>query len=309
MKAEPMVMKKSRLSKPGFSGGSMVGPRLAKVLLHVVLLMGSCAMVAPFVWMLLTSVKPSNALDRFQWLPSSVHFENYSRALQAAPFGTYFRNSFFIAAGQTTLTLVFATAAGYALARLPMRGRRTLFGFTVVMIMVPAYALLVPQFVIIKMIPLFGDNNILGQGGTGWLNTWWALIVPGAMAPFYVFLARQFFLGLPDELADAARLDGLSEYGIFARIMTPLIKPAIATIAVLQIQVSWNNFLWPLMVTRSDSLRTIQLGLAIFSQSPNGVEKAYLMAGATLATVPMILLFIVAQRYFIESMATAGLKG
>ena len=207
------------------------------------------------------------------------------------------------------LTLVFATSAGYALARLPIPGRSALFAFTLAMIMVPGYITLVPQFVIVRSIPFFGGNDVFGQGGIGWLNSWWALIIPGTLSPFYVFLARQFYLGLPEELAEAARLDGLSELGIFWRIMTPLITPALATITVLQFQGAWNNFLWPLLVTRDDALRPIQLGLAIFSQNSLQIEWTYLMAGATLAIVPVLLLFVFTQRYFIEGMATAGLKG
>ncbi|WP_181802082.1 carbohydrate ABC transporter permease [Streptomyces shenzhenensis] len=283
-------------------------PTPGRVLLHLFLAVGSLVMITPFVWMILSSLKTHKELAEFGWLPKSPQWHNYSDAMSVAPFGRYFLNSFVIATGQTALTLLFATAAGYALARIPMRGRGALFTFTLAMLMVPGYVTLIPQFVIVKSMPLFGGNNILGQGGTGWLDTWWALLIPGAIAPFYVFLARQFYLGLPTELAEAARLDGLSEYGIFARILTPLIKPALATIAVFQFQAAWNNFLWPLLVTKDDRMRPIQLGLAVFSQDLN-VQWAYLMAGATLAALPMVLLFLCAQRYFIEGIASAGLKG
>lgn len=283
-------------------------PAPGRVLLHLFLAVGSLVMIIPFVWMILSSLKTRKELAVFGWLPESPQWHNYSDAMSVAPFGRYFFNSFVIATGQTALTLLFATAAGYALARVPMRGRGALFTFTLAMLMVPGYVTLIPQFVIVKSMPLFGGNDILGQGGTGWLDTWWALLVPGAIAPFYVFLARQFYVGLPVELAEAARLDGLSEYGIFARIMTPLIKPALATIAVFQFQAAWNNFLWPLLVTKDDRMRPIQLGLAVFSQDLN-VQWAYLMAGATLAALPMVLLFLCAQRYFIEGIASAGLKG
>src|SRR4051812_20895292 len=180
-----------------------------KALLYVVLTLGAVAMVAPFVWMLLSSLKGADEVNSFSWLPQTPRWSNYSEALDAAPFGTYFRNSLFLAIGQTALTLTFATAAGYALARTPMRGRGLLLGFVVAMIMVPFHVILVPEFLIVKSMPLFGGNDILGQGGTGWLNTWLALIIPHAIAPIYVFLARQFFVSLPEELADAARVDGL----------------------------------------------------------------------------------------------------
>ncbi|WP_221629186.1 carbohydrate ABC transporter permease [Humibacillus xanthopallidus] len=271
--------------------------------------LGAVAMVAPFVWMLLTSLKSPSELTEFSWLPDQLRFQNYTEALTAAPFARYFLNTAVLTIGQTALTLLFATSAGYALACTPIRGRKALNAFVVILIMVPFYAILIPEFLVVKSIPLFGGNSITGQGGIGWLNSWWGLIIPHAIAPIYIFLARQFFVSLPEELAEAARVDGLSEYGIFFRIMLPLIKPAVITVAVFQIGAAWNSFLWPLLITRDDSLRPIQVGLAIFSQDPLNVQWAYLMAGATLAVLPMIALFIAAQRYFIEGMASAGLKG
>lgn len=163
--------------------------------------------------------------------------------------------------------------------------------------------------VLVKSVPLFGGNDILGRQGTGWLDTWWALIIPLAMAPLFTFLARQFYVGLPADLGAAARVDGLGEFGIFLRIMTPLVGPALVTIGVFQVEAAWNAFLWPLIVTGSDDLRPIQVGLAIFSQDPLNVQWPYLLAGATLATIPMIVLFLIAQRRFVEGMASAGLKG
>jgi multiple sugar transport system permease protein len=289
--------------------GSRGNRPAGRAVLYLLLSAGAVFMVAPFVWMLLTSLKDPAEISSFSWIPHGLRFSNYSEALQAAPFAMYFRNTIILTIGQTALTLIFATAAGYALACLPMRGRKTLSGLIVLTMMVPFYVVLVPDFLVTRSIPFFGGNDALGQGGTGWLNTWLGLIVPHAIAPIYIFLARQFFVSLPKELADAARMDGLSEYGIFTRIMLPLIKPAVVTIAVFQIGAAWNSFLWPLIVTRTDDLRPIQVGLAIFSQDPLNVQWAYLMAGATLAVLPMILLFLLAQRYFIEGMASSGIKG
>ena len=285
----------------GFSWGKLV--------LTLILGAGAVAMVGPFVWMVLSSLRSPSEIATFTWIPTSLRFENYSEALAAAPFARYFLNTLILTVGQTALTLVFATMAGYALACTPIRGRRLIDSFVIVMIMVPFYVILIPMFLIVRGMPLFGGNDITGTGGTGWLNTWWGLIIPHAIAPIYVFLARQFFVSLPPELAEAGRVDGLSEFGIFLRIMLPLVKPAIITIGVFQIGAAWNSFLWPLLITRDDALRPIQVGLAIFSQDPLNIQWAYLMAGATLAVLPMVLLFIVAQRYFIEGMASAGLKG
>lgn len=164
-----------------------------------------------------------------------------------------------------------------------------------------------------KSISLFGGNGIFGQGGTGWLNSWWGLIIPLAVAPLFTFLARQFYVSLSSELADAARMDGVGEFGIFWRIfwriMTPLVKPALITIAVFQIEAAWNEFLWPLMITSTDELRPLQLGLAIFSQNPASIRWPYLMAGTALATLSMVLLFVFAQKRFVGGMANVGLKG
>ena len=280
-----------------------------RVVLYAVLLLGSILMVGPFIWMILTALKSTGEVSTFSWLPTQFHWDNFLEAMNAAPFLRYFGNSLLLTIGETALTLVFCTMAGYALAKAPIRGAKGILNYFIALMMVPFQIVLVPLFLLVKSILLFGGNDILGQGGTGWLNTWWALIIPLAIAPLYTFLARQFYVTLPSELADAARVDGLGEFGIFFRIMTPLVKPALVTIGVFQIEAAWNSFLWPLIVTNSDELRPLQVGLAIFSQDPLNVQWPYLMAGATLATLPMIILFIFAQKRFVEGMASAGLKG
>jgi multiple sugar transport system permease protein len=280
-----------------------------RVVLYVVLSLGSLLMVGPFIWMILTALKSTGEVGTFTWLPREFHWSNFVEAMDAAPFLRYFWNSLVLTVGQTALTLVFCTMAGYALAKAPIRGAKGILNYFIALMMVPFQIILVPMFLLVKSIPLFGGNDILGMGGTGWLNTWWALIIPLAIAPLYTFLARQFYVTLPSELADAARVDGLGEFGIFFRIMTPLVKPALVTIGVFQIEAAWNSFLWPLIVTNSDELRPLQVGLAIFSQDPLNVQWPYLMAGATLATMPMIILFVFAQKRFVEGMASAGLKG
>jgi multiple sugar transport system permease protein len=174
-------------------------------------------------------------------------------------------------------------------------------------IMIPFYATVIPVFLMVRHMPLFGGNTILGAGGTGWIDTWWALIVPGAISPFMVFLFRQFYVTTPSELIEAARLDGVGEFGIYARIMTPLIKPGLLTVALLSFEAGWNNFLWPLLVTTSDSLRVIQVGIASFRQEAS-TDWHLLMAGTTMAAVPMIILFLVFQRYFVDGFAASGIK-
>lgn len=288
---------------------SRSGVRVGRIVLYVVLTLGGLAMITPFIWMALTSFKSNLEVASFTWLPGELRWHNYVEAMRTAPFLRYFRNSLFIAVGETAFTLVVCTMAGYSLAKLPVRGSRALLGYFIALMTVPFQIILVPLFMVVKSIPLAGGNNIVGHGGIGWLNSWWGLIIPLGAAPLFTFLARQFYVSLPTELAQAARVDGMGEFGIFLRIMTPLIKPALITIAVFQIEAAWNGFLWPLMITTSDSLRPLQLGLAIFTQDPSNIQWPYLMAGTTLATVPMIVMFIIAQRRFVEGMANVGLKG
>jgi multiple sugar transport system permease protein len=279
--------------------------RTGRILLYVALTVGAVLMIMPFVWMVLTAFKSELEIAKFSWLPGELRWRNFVEAMQTAPFLRYFRNSLFIAVGETAFTLAVCTMAGYALAKMPLRGGKALLSYFIMLLLVPFQILLVPLFLIVKSIPLFGGNNILGQGGIGWLNSWWGLIIPLGAAPLFTFLARQFYVSVPSELAQAARVDGLGEFGIFWRIM----KPALITICVFQIEAAWNGFLWPLMITTSDSMRPLQLGLAIFAQNPAEVQWPYLMAGTALATLPMIVMFVFAQKRFVEGMANVGIKG
>lgn len=280
-----------------------------RVVLYAVLIVGGLAMVTPFVWMLLTSFKNEMEVSSFSWLPGELRWHNYVEAMRTAPFLRYFLNSLVITVGETAFTLVICSMAGYALARMPIRGSKGFLAYFITLLTVPFQIILVPLFMIVKSIPLAGGNDIFGDGGIGWLNSWWGLIIPLGAQPMFTFLARQFYVSLPDELAQAARVDGMGEFSIFLRVMTPLIKPALITIAVFQIEAAWNGFLWPLMITTSDRLRPLQLGLAIFSQDPEHVQWPYLMAGTALATLPMIIMFVFAQKRFVEGMAHIGVKG
>jgi multiple sugar transport system permease protein len=283
-----------------------------RVATYVLLTFTALAMVAPFIWMILTSFKTDAdiATNPPTWLPSSWRLANYTDALSVAPFGIYFRNSLTIAVGHVVINLVLASLAGYALARFRFRGRQTVFLGFVAMLMIPTYTKIVPQFLMAKTMPLFGGNNIIGEGGSGWVNTWWGLIVPGAVTPFAVFLFRQFYLSIPRELEDAARVDGLGEWRIWAQIASPLIKPAFITAGLLTFQESFNNFLWPLLITTDDNKRVVQLGLTVLKESGEGFTTQWnlLMAGTTMASLPMVVLFLLTQRYFVQGLATTGIK-
>ena len=196
--------------------------RRNKIILGILMFVASMAMIIPFIWMLFTSVKSSAELSLFPatFFPHEWHWENYAAALDAAPFGLYFRNSVIISIGHTAITLVFGAMAGYAFARIKFRGAEFVFLAFVAMLMIPTYTKIVPQFLMVKFMPLFGGNDIFGQGGTGWLDTWWALIIPGGLSTAAIFLFRQFYLSLPKELEEAARIDGVGEFRIFAQIYT-----------------------------------------------------------------------------------------
>lgn len=286
---------------------------IGRALIYVLLSVGGLFMVAPFIWMVLTSFKAPADVNTFSWLPVSWHPENYANAFNLAPFVTYFRNSIIVVVAQTIPTMILSSAAGYALARLPVRGADRILNYFIILLVIPFQILIIPLFLVVRAIPLAGGNDILGQGGTGWINTFFALIIPFITSPIFVFLSRQFFVSLPDDLADAARVDGVSEIGIFFRIMAPLAKPAFVTIALFSIEAGWNGFIWPLVATSSLELRPIQFGLASFVASASGaageVQWSYLMAIATLAMLPMILMFVFGQRFFIQGVAMAGLKG
>lgn len=283
--------------------------RLSGIAILTFLVVASLVMAAPFLWMALSSLRDPTELARVPMplLPQDIRWENYSEALTRAPFGTYARNSLILATAAALLNVAFGSACGYALAKLRFRLAPAIFGWMVACIMIPFYATVIPVFLMVRHMPLFGGNTILGAGGTGWIDTWWALIVPGAISPFMVFLFRQFYVSAPSELIEAARLDGVSEFGIYARIITPLIKPGLLTVALLSFEAGWNNFLWPLLVTTSDSLRVIQVGIASFRQEA-ATDWHLLMAGTTLAAVPMIILFLVFQRYFVDGFAASGIK-
>lgn len=283
--------------------------RLASGGVLAVLIIASLLMAAPFLWMALSSIRDPTELAKVPMplIPQDLRLENYTEALSRAPFGIYARNSLILATAAAVLNVAFGSACGYALAKMRFPLAPAVFGWMVACIMIPFYATVIPVFLMVRHMPLFGGNTVLGAGGTGWIDTWWALIVPGAISPFMVFLFRQFYVATPTELIEAARLDGVGEFGIYTRIVTPLIKPGLLTVALLSFEAGWNNFLWPLLVTTSDSLRVIQVGISSFRQEA-ATDWHLLMAGTTLAAVPMIILFLVFQRYFVEGFAASGIK-
>lgn len=273
--------------------------RAARVLrwtvFYVLLSAGAIVMILPLIWMLSASLKePSQIFSvPIQWVPDPVRWQNYSEALSTAPFGRYFFNSIFIGTCTTTSVLFFSSLAGFGFAKYTFPGRNVLFILILSTLMVPFQVIMVPLYLLMR------DFH--------WLNSYLALIVPGAMSAFGIFLMRQFILTLPDELFDAARIDGSGEFGTFLRLVLPLSKPPLAALAIFTFLDSWNSLLWPLIVVNDDDLRPLSLGLAEF-QTRYGTSYHYLMAASVVAVIPVILLFVLLQKQFIQGIVLTGLK-
>jgi len=240
-------------------------------------------------------------------LPSVWNWQNYGNAWQAARFSRYFGNSVVVAVTGTCVSIGVCAMAAFAFTKLKFRLREPLFWLVLGSQMIPSIITLVPSFLVVKNMPFIGGNDWQGRGGHGLLNSYAGLILPGASAAFGVFLLRQFFQTVPDDLLDAARIDGCGDGGLFARIVMPLSRPALAALAIFTFQGYWNDFIWPLVIISEDRFRTVQLGLVVFRQRFT-TDWGPLMAGVTIATAPMLLVFLLAQRYFVRGIALTGMR-
>ncbi len=259
----------------------------------------SVVFVAPLLWMIITSFKAKDEAMRIPptWWPSEWSTRGYETILGAdsqSPVFTWFLNSMLAATGHTVLVLVVASCAAYPLARMEFPGKKLIFGMIISTLLVPGFVLLIPNYLIVDSL--------------GWIDTLWALIVPGAASAFGVFFLRQFFLSLPPDLEEAALLDGANYFQIFLRVVLPLSRPALATLAVLSFLANWNDFIWPIYVIFSPENMTLPPGLATM-QGAYRVDYPVLMAGAFIASIPVLILFIFTQRYVIEGVSRSGLKG
>lgn len=269
--------------------------------IYVLLTMIALIMLWPFIWMTVTSIKPNTEMFTYPptIIPNKVTFEHYIKAWEAAPWGRFFFNTAFVATVITFSALLLSALTGYAFARMRFPGRNVLFMLLLASMMVPFEVILIPLYLIIVKFPFVGGNGLWG-GGTGLLNTYSALILPRLLVPFGIFLLRQFFMTLPQSLEDAARIDGCSEFGIFWRIMFPLIKPASATLVVFVFSMIWDDFFWPLIVINDQSMMPVQLGLQSFQTSQYTTDWGPLMAATFWVTFPIIIVFLFAQKYFMN---------
>lgn len=276
------------------------------------LLLGALAALwlLPLVFVFLTSFKSlaELSLRRFSWLPGTWSFDNYIKAFSYPGYNwpTYFANSLKVTALSVLGSLFFNSLAGYAFARLRFRGRDALFIVFLIGMMIPPQAIIIPQYLVLRDIPLAGGNNIWGAGGTGLLDTLWALVIPQLCGSFGIFLCRQFYLGFPQALDDAARIDGCQEFRIYWNIYLPQSTTILATLTILKSVAVWNDFFFPLIMTTKDSTRTVQLALQVFKSSTSNWNDV--MALTLVTILPLIIVFLFAQKYFVQSVVASGMK-
>jgi len=284
--------------------------RLPLVLTYVFLIIGAVVMIMPFVWMVSTSVKPDREIfgDSIRWIPTELDLQNYSDAFEQTNMPRLFVNTVAVTTVAVASQVILGSMAGYAFARLHFRGKMLIFFALLTTMMVPFEVLIIPVFLLIKFFPLAGGNDIFGQGGTGLINTLGGVMFPNFVSVFGVFLFRQFYLNFPKEIEEAAIVDGCSRVGVYWRILIPNSKPVMGTMALFAFLWSWNDFLWPLVVVKEDSLKTIQLGLSVFDQE-QGTAWAQLMAATVMAVVPVILLYIFLQLFVDSGGQPSALKG
>lgn len=265
-------------------------------MVYLVLLAGAVTTVLPFLWMILTSLKSSQEVILMppRFFPSVWHFDNYSRAMEAAPLAQYFVNTVIVTVISTGLMLFVTVLASFGFSRLRFPGRDILFGILLATLMIPGEMLIITNFVTISRL--------------GWMDTRAALIVPFMASVFYIYLLRQFFLKIPDTLYYAAKVDSCSDWRYLWKVMVPINKQAISTIAILNAIACWNAFLWPLMVTNSESKRVLSIGLVQF-QTEAGTDFELLMAAASMLVLPIMLLYLFMHKQIIRGVTQSGIKG
>lgn len=270
--------------------------RVKKIAIYIVLTIGAVTMLLPFFWMISTSFK--TGFESLQtpptWLPAKLQWHNWVAAWQAAPFTTYLINSVLVSVVTTLGQLFTAILAAFAFAKLNFSGKKIIFSILLATMMVPAEMLIIPNFVTLSQMKL--------------INTYGALIIPWLASFFAVFTLRQSFMSVPDQLYYAAKIDGASDWKFLWRILVPNAKSAITTIGLLQIIGSWNAFMWPLIATNTESMRTLPVGLQAFS-SESGISYPELMAASTFVILPMVILYLFLNKYVIAGVANGGLKG
>jgi len=271
--------------------------KVRRTIAHACLIAASLFFMVPFIWMVSTSLKPQTQIFAFppEWIPHPFQWRNYIDAMSYIPFFTYLENTLLITVFSTLGVVLACPIVAYSFAKLRWKGRGPAFAATIAVMMIPGQVTMIPLFLLFSKL--------------GWVGTPWPLIVPAFFGvPFYIFLLRQFFLGLPDSLIDAARIDGAGEFRIYATIMLPLARSAVLAVGLFQFMASWTDFIGPLLYLTNETSYTLSLGLQQF-QSQKGSEWGMMMAVATMMTVPIIVLYFFLQKTFIQGITFTGIKG
>lgn len=275
----------------------------------VFMTIASLIMLTPILMMFSTSFKTMEEIRSaaFSFLPDRFSLDNYIAAMSTGSWHIYFRNSLCITLAAVIFSLLFNSIAGYAFARLRFRGSGVLFALLMVGLMMPAQVTMLPTFLIMARFPLAGGNNILGVGGTGLINTFAGLIIPLVSGSYGVFLCKQFYENFPRSLDEAAEIDGANRWKTYFSIYLPNSKAILATLGLMKSVSVWNDYLWPLVMTNSESKKTVQLALTMFKIDSN-IQWNQLMAASVLVVLPMVVLFLCCQKYFVQGIVTSGLK-
>jgi multiple sugar transport system permease protein len=269
-------------------------PALARIAVHILLIIGSFLVLLPFLVMLIVSLMPKEVIltREFDW--RLISLRNYFEIFEVVPFGRFYWNSLFVAISTTLIQILTASLAAFAFARLRFRGRDMLFLVYLATLMIPFQVTMIPNFILIRYL--------------SWYDTYQALILPSAFSVFSTFLMRQYFMGVPLDLDEAARMDGAGSLRIWAQVIMPLAGPVLATLAIFNFQASWNDFLWPLVITNSQNMRTIPVGLSSF-QGEFNTEWHLLMTGSVIALLPILIVYIMGQNWFVRGIAFSGIGG
>lgn len=283
--------------------------KLSKTLWIVVLTIISLIMLIPIFMMVSTSFKTDGEIHSaiFSFFPNEIFSKNYPDALKTGSWLLYFRNSILITVISVVFSLLFNSIAGFAFARLKFKGSKVLFALILVGLMMPPQVTMLPTFLIMARFPLMGGNNLLGFGGSGLVNTLIGVIIPLVSGSFGIFLCKQFYENFPASLDEAATIDGANKWKTYFLIYLPNSKVILATLALLKGVATWNDYLWPLVMTNSETLRTVQLGLTMF-RGETVISWGPMMAAAVLISLPMVVLFLFTQKYFVRGIVTTGLK-
>ncbi len=282
---------------------------LGKLVVYILLTVGAIIFIAPWAWMVSASFQPIGKIFDWppNWIPETFTLANYVKFLRAEGFFRWILNSGFLAAVVLTVQMFFNSLAAYTFAKRKFPGRDGLFLMMLGTLMIPGQLFLIPNYMILLRSPLFGGNDIFGAGGHGMLDSYWGIIIPYAFSVWSVFFMRQYMKGIPDDLLDAARMDGASEFVIYWKVVMPLCGPVLAAQAIFTFTFVWNDFFWPLIVISDPDLRTLQLGLALFVIK-NRTVWDIVFAGSVISTLPVLLIFIFFQKYFIRGIALTGMK-